>query len=257
MNKKSLIYGLGGLLFSSAFASFLVINRTQAQTQFSQQNTLAQTQQKPQGSEPNLHHPQGFPTATPSGMGMMSQQQADQHFIQMMIPHHQGAVDMANLALSKAKHPEIKKLAEAIKIDQNREIEQMKAWYKQWYGTEVPASSGRGMMSMHSGTGMNQGEQQAMSMNTCMEMMGMHMMHGTGMMGMHMMGADLESLKNAPDFDKAFIEQMIPHHKMAVMMAGMVLDSKHPEIRNLAKSIIQNQSTEIEQMQQWNQTWFR
>jgi uncharacterized protein (DUF305 family) len=77
------------------------------------------------------------------------------------------------------------------------------------------------------------------------------------MMGMHMMEADLESLKNAPDFDKAFIEQMIPHHKMAVMMAGRVLDSKHPEIRNLAKSIIQNQSTEIEQMQQWNQTWFR
>lgn len=225
MNKKSLIYGLGGLLFSSAFASFLVINSTQAQTQFSQQNTLAQTQQNPPGLKHPLHHPQGCSTATPSGMGMMSQQQADRHFILMMIPHHQGAVDMANLALSKANHQEIKKLAEAIKTNQNREIEQMKAWYKQWYGTEVPASSGRGMMSMYSGGGM--------------------------------MRADLESLKNAPNFDKAFIEQMIPHHKMAVMMAGMVLDSKHPEIRNLAKSIIQNQSTEIEQMQQWYQTWFQ
>ena len=167
MNKKSLIYGLGGLLFSSALASFLVINRTQAQTQFSQQNTLAQTQQNPPCLKHPLHHPQGCSTATASGMGMMSQQQADQHFIEMMIPHHQGAVDMANLALNKAKHPEIKKLSEAIKTDQNREIEQMKAWYKQWYGTEVPASSGRGMMSRHSGTGMNQGEQQAMPMNTC------------------------------------------------------------------------------------------
>ena len=83
-------------------------------------------------------------------------------------------------------------------------------------------------------------------MNGCMKMM-----------GMNMMGADLGALKNTPDFDKAFIEQMIPHHKMAVMMAGMALDSEHPEIRNLAKSIIQTQSAEIEQMQQWNQTWFR
>ena len=96
-----------------------------------------------------------------------------------------------------------------------------------------------------------------MSMNACMEMMGMNMKPGTGMMSMNMMGADLEALKNAPNFDKAFIEKMITHHKMAVMMAGMVLDSKRPEIRNLAKNIIQTQSTEIEQMQQWNQTWFR
>ena len=268
MNSKSLIYSLAALVTGGAITGLLIINRTQAQTQASQQNTPTQTQQNPQAPEHNLHHPKGSPSATPPGMGMMSQQQAEQHFIQMMIPHHQQAVDMANLALSKAQRPEIKKLAEAIKTDQNREIEQMKAWYKQWYGTEVPASSGMGMMSMHSGTGMNQQGNQEMSMNACMEMMGMNMKPGTGMMNMNMkpgtgmmsmnmMGVDLEALKNAPDFDKAFIEQMIPHHKMAVMMAGMVLDSQRPEIRNLAKSIIQTQSTEIEQMQQWNQAWFR
>jgi uncharacterized protein (DUF305 family) len=255
MNKKSLIYAIAGLLIGGTSTGFFVVNRTQAQTQVSQQNTPRQIQQNPQDSEQNLHHPEGSPTTKPSGMNMMSQQQAEQHFIQMMISHHQGAMDMANLALSKAKHPEIKKLASAIKTDQNREIEQMKAWYKQWYGTEIPASSGMGMMSMSSSTGMNQGRQQAMSMNGCMEMMGMNMKPGTGMM--NMMRTDLEDLKNAPNFDKAFIEKMIPHHKMAVMMAGMVLDSKRPEIRNLAKNIIQTQSTEIEQMQQWNQTWFQ
>jgi uncharacterized protein (DUF305 family) len=78
---------------------------------------------------------------------------------------------------------------------------------------------------------------------------------GMGMMGM--MNADLEALKNAPDFDKAFIEQMIPHHKMAVMMAGMILDSDRPELRELAKSIVPTQSDEIEQMRQWQQTWYR
>lgn len=238
MNDKSLIYGLAILLAGGVFLDFLVTNRLQAQTQVSQQN--------PQDSEYNLPHPEGSPTATLYSMGMMSQKQAEQHFIQMMIPHHQGAVYMANLALSKAMHPEMKKLAEAIKTSQSREIEQMKAWYKQWYGTEVPASSGMGMTSMHSGTAMNQGRQSEMSTSPCMNMM-----------GMNMMGTNLEALKNAPDFDKAFIKQMIPHHKMAIMMAGMVLDSEHSELRNLAKNILQTQSTEIEQMQQWNQTWFR
>jgi uncharacterized protein (DUF305 family) len=50
---------------------------------------------------------------------------------------------------------------------------------------------------------------------------------------------------------------MIPHHKMAVMMAGMVVDSERPEMRNLAKSILQTQSDEIERMRQWDQTWYR
>jgi uncharacterized protein (DUF305 family) len=71
---------------------------------------------------------------------------------------------------------------------------------------------------------------------------------------MHSMGMNLDALKNATDFDKAFIEQMIPHHKMAVMMSAMVLDSNRPEMRNLAKSIIQTQSAEIELMRGWNQT---
>lgn len=56
----------------------------------------------------------------------------------MMRNHHQGAGDMAKLALSKAKHPEIKQLAEAIIKDQNREIQQMQSWDRQWYGREVP-----------------------------------------------------------------------------------------------------------------------
>ncbi len=54
------------------------------------------------------------------------------------------------------------------------------------------------------------------------------------------MGTDLNALENAADFDREFIVQMIPH----------------PEIRNLAQSIARSQSAEIEQMQQWYQTWY-
>jgi uncharacterized protein (DUF305 family) len=173
------------------------------------------------------------PPHSPMGM-MMNQEKADSHFIEMMIPHHQGAVDMANLAMTKAKHPEIKTLAESIKQSQSQEIEQMNTWYKKWYGSEVPA------MSSH-----------AMGMPSFSDQNRMEM----GMMEHHTMGMDLDTLKNAPDFDQAFIDQMIPHHKMAVMMAAMILDSNHPEMRELAKNIIQTQSAEIEEMRQWKEEW--
>jgi uncharacterized protein (DUF305 family) len=134
---------------------------------------------------------------------------------------------MAELALSRAKHPEIKQLAQAIKTDQNREIEQMRKWYQAWYGINVPTVSMTNMgMSMHS--------------------------------NMRGMEADLVALKNASDFDQEFITQMIPHHQMAVMMAQMVRDSAiHPEIRTLAESIIKTQTSEIAQMRQWYQTWYK
>jgi uncharacterized protein (DUF305 family) len=229
MNNKVLIYSFQSLLTSGAIAGLLVASNVQAQSPMS-------------GQDP--HHPYAQ-TAPPQPKGMM---QIDRHFIEMMIPHHKGAVEMADLALLRAQHPEIKKLAEAIKVAQNREIQQMQTWYKQWYGKEVPASPmGMGMM--------NRG--QRMSKKPSLGMMG----QGQGMMKMHrdMMGMemDLDALKSASDFDKEFIRQMIPHHQMAVKMAQMVLNSAtHPEIRTLGQSIINSQAAEIEQMRQWYQAWY-
>jgi uncharacterized protein (DUF305 family) len=54
-------------------------------------------------------------------MGMMG----EQHFITMMIPHHEDAIAMANMALTRAEHPEIKQLAKNIKTSQSQEIEQI------------------------------------------------------------------------------------------------------------------------------------
>lgn len=58
----------------------------------------------------------------------------DQAFLAEMIVHHQGAVEMAEQALSNAGHQEIKDLANAIISAQNKEIAQMKSWQKSWYG---------------------------------------------------------------------------------------------------------------------------
>lgn len=87
------------------------------------------------------------------------------------------------------------------------------------------------------------------------------MMNG-GMMsngGMHMGGQeDLTSLENASDFDRAFIEQMIPHHQLAIMMANMLQNgTSRPEMQQLAKNIIASQSKEIQQMQLWYAEWYK
>jgi uncharacterized protein (DUF305 family) len=173
----------------------------------------------------------------------MGTQSMDQHFIAMMIPHHEGAIAMADLALSRAKRPEIKSLARSIKDSQTRENNQMRAWYRQWFGGDVPAWGGSYGRGVYSGWGGWMG-------------MGSGCCGGMGN-GMGMMGTDVEWLKNAPDFDRAFIEQMIPHHRMGVMMASMAqTNSQHPELRELQQAMVKAQSREIEQMAQWYRQWY-
>ena len=59
----------------------------------------------------------------------------DKAFLEMMIPHHQGAIDMAELVLQNAKHDELKAMARAIISAQQAEIDQMHQWMSDWgYG---------------------------------------------------------------------------------------------------------------------------
>jgi uncharacterized protein (DUF305 family) len=141
------------------------------------------------------------------------------HFMQEMIPHHQDALVMADLALAQAEHPELDELAISIKDVQAREIDQMRAWYQAWYGGEVPAS--------------------------LMAQMPM------------MTNRDPAAIDGAQPFDKAFIEAMIPHHAMAVMMASHALQQvQQPELRAMLESIVASQGAEIQQMRQWYSDWY-
>ena len=63
----------------------------------------------------------------------------DREFIDMMIPHHQGAIRMAHMQLDKGKDPETKKLAQAIVDAQTKEIDEMNMWRVDWYGELSPA----------------------------------------------------------------------------------------------------------------------
>lgn len=167
------------------------------------------------------------------GMGQTSQMMdnIDRHFIEQMIPHHADAIAMGHLALENAEHQEIKDLGQNIIGTQSAEIDQMKRWYQEWFNTSVP--------DIFSGTshGMDSG-----------------MMHG-GMMNNE---SDIESLRTAKPFDKAFIEEMITHHQMAVMMAQMLKPSTtRPEMKQLADDIIEAQTKEIEQMRNWYSQWYK
>lgn len=70
--------------------------------------------------------------------GMMRQMypnaDLDQMFMQMMIPHHEDAISMANTALQQSQHPEIKTLAQAIVAAQTAEIQEMRGYLRTWYG---------------------------------------------------------------------------------------------------------------------------
>ena len=66
----------------------------------------------------------------------------DRDFISMMIAHHEGAVDMADLAKQYAKHDEIKKMADDIISAQTKEISQMQAWQSQWGYSDAASMSG-------------------------------------------------------------------------------------------------------------------
>jgi len=77
----------------------------------------------------------------------------DKAFLSEMIVHHEGAVGMAQAALTNANHQEIKTLATLIISAQNKEITDMKLWLKNWYGIEysqtVNSAEGAPVGSMH------------------------------------------------------------------------------------------------------------
>lgn len=61
-------------------------------------------------------------------------QQFDLRFLNAMIPHHEGALIMADQAVSKSDRPEVVKLAQSILTNEQQDIDRMKQWRKQWYG---------------------------------------------------------------------------------------------------------------------------
>lgn len=158
-----------------------------------------------------------------NGMGRNSSSQNeysanDLMFAQMMIPHHQQAVEMSDLAIATSKNSKVLALARQIKAAQAPEIAQMKSWLK---------AAGQSLMGDH----------------------------GMAMDGM-LSDAEIAALKAATgnEFDKLFLAGMIGHHQGALDMVSMIEDSENEEARTLAANIKSSQSAEIETMKGYLKT---
>lgn len=146
----------------------------------------------------------------------------DTQFAQMMIIHHEGAIEMADLALERADSQEVRSLAEEISAAQGPEIQEMTSWLEDW------------------------GEETSPPEHDAMDHEGMDM---EGMSQEEAM-AELESLSGT-EFDRRFLEVMIAHHRGAVEMAEThVYAGQNRRALELAKTIIDDQQDEIAQMEE-------
>lgn len=136
---------------------------------------------------------------------------SDEEFIEMMIPHHQEAIDSAQVILGKSQNEELLKLAQGIVDSQSQEIEQMETWGEEWFGEEFSLSES-GYEAMMPDLSALEGEE-------------LDQAFISGMIGHH-----------------AGAVEMAEHIKEM---------SKRPELLELADAIIKAQTTEISLLKSW------
>jgi uncharacterized protein (DUF305 family) len=160
------------------------------------------------------------PSATNSVESSEAFNSADAMFATAMIPHHEQAVEMADVVLAKTGIDErVIKLAQQIKAAQDPETEMMKGWLSDW-GINYEDSGMGAMAGMdHGGTMMSQ--------------------------------TDMDQLDQAdgPEASRLFLEQMIVHHKGAITMSQFEIDNgKNPAAKDLAGAIVTGQTVEVTTM---------
>jgi len=130
-----------------------------------------------------------------------------------MIPHHQQAIDISNIALKTSKDSELLALAKKIRDAQSAEIIQMQAWLKN-------ANTNPGMG------------------------------HSMDSMGGMLDDSELSALSAATgkSFDALWLKGMIGHHDGAIHMTTMIADASNPDIKAFGENVVKDQSAQIEQM---------
>jgi uncharacterized protein (DUF305 family) len=136
---------------------------------------------------------------------------SDINFAEMMIPHHEQAIEMSEIAFKNTMNSEVLQLAQEIKDAQAPEIDLMKSWA----GVKV---------STHAG----------------------HMMDG--MLSEDELNALREA--RSAEFDRLFLQGMIKHHQGAIEMAMDVKNSNSMVVADLSAAIIKQQEIEITRMEE-------
>lgn len=165
-----------------------------------------------------MHH------STP--MAGMHDVEFDLMYIDMMIPHHESVIALAEIAQHELTHPDLIEIAEVIVETQDAEIREMELLRDEWYG-----------------------DAETVSMDMIMGMPGM----GTDMTMMEQqMNAEwqVQAFCTAENPDLAFIDQVIPHHQMAIDASEAALEEAvHSELVAIAQRVIEDQQHEIDELE--------
>jgi uncharacterized protein (DUF305 family) len=190
--------------------------------------TAASTQPSPSDDQAMLALASRYATALRGLHGPVF----EQTFLGNMISHHAAAVAMAQLELARGTHPQAKTLARQIITSQNSEITEMTTWLQQWYGLTPQQAQQKAPASIQALT---------------------NQIHT----GMQSMQRRLAAVPAGPGFDQAFLTAMIPHHEMAIVIAGAVPGhATHPQVTTLARQISTSQTGQVQQMQAWLRAWY-
>jgi uncharacterized protein (DUF305 family) len=168
--------------------------------------------------------------ATP-GMDM-EQVEFDQLYIDMMLPHHDSIIALAEVALPLLEDPRLQDIAQAIIDTQSAEQEELQQLRAEWYGSAEPAAMDDAMMTMmmEMMPGMGSAEEQMQIMDAAWQ---------------------VQTFCAADNYDLAFIDQAIPHHQMAIDASEIALEQAvHPEIAAIAQEVIDAQQAEIDLLEQ-------
>ena len=153
-----------------------------------------------------------------SSSGIPTGEAFDRAFIDAMVPHHESAIEMARAAKQAGlSQPDLVKVADDILATQQEEIDEMRGWRAEWFGSSEIDPNGASALGM-SGSEMG-------------------MQH------------DADALLNSGDVNTDFAQMMITHHQRAIEMAKLAADNaEHDEIKGLAEAIIGAQEREIDVM---------
>lgn len=139
------------------------------------------------------------------------------NFLTGMINHHAMTVEMADLCLDKAVHPELEAMCESIKTSQSQQIDMMQSWLQDWYD----------------------------------------IIHEPEMKPGDMRRMDRLASLDGEEFEIEFMESMIRHHRKAIREGEQCLRrAYHPGLLDLCENIIQTQSAEIVRLEQWLCEWY-
>jgi uncharacterized protein (DUF305 family) len=137
MKKEALIYGLVGVIVGGLLVGFTATLAVNNNNQTMMNMMGMHTTTSSQGMMDNDDMTMGEMSASLQGKTGDS---FDEAFLSGMIAHHQGAIDMAKLVKTNARHDELKAMADDILSAQSKEVDQMQTWQTDWGYKTTPQS---------------------------------------------------------------------------------------------------------------------